>query len=203
MTQTGTRQRRSSRRARCRRSCAPEKRCTGIFGARTGHRSYSPDSGRWLNRDPIGEKGGSNVNGACYNDLIRRYDPDGRHPLVIVIGGAITITAADAAAAIFGLTVIGCLSHPDCRAMALDIARDASGSSAICRIRHRPRRNRCRLARNYVRPEQGDPSDLNGRYRPAVRVCIYICDNGNYMHRTFPPSSSCSQNIRQPRPWPR
>ena len=34
-------------------SRASEKRCTGIFGARTGHRSYNPDSGRWLNRDPF------------------------------------------------------------------------------------------------------------------------------------------------------
>jgi len=41
-------------------NCASEKRCTGIFGARTGHRFYNPDAGRWLNRDPIEEEGGFN-----------------------------------------------------------------------------------------------------------------------------------------------
>jgi len=46
--------------------CASEKRCTGIFGARTGHRSYNPDSGRWLNRDPIEEDGGPNIFGFVY-----------------------------------------------------------------------------------------------------------------------------------------
>ena len=51
------RRQRGSRRAYCRRSRASEKRCTGNFGARTGHRSYNTDSGRWLNRDPLGELG--------------------------------------------------------------------------------------------------------------------------------------------------
>jgi len=80
MTRTGTQRTRSSRRARCRRSCAPEKRCTGIFGARTGHRSYNPDSGRWLNRDPIKDRGRADVYTFNYNSSVSWIDPDGMAP---------------------------------------------------------------------------------------------------------------------------
>ena len=55
MPQTAPRRLRTSRKWYRRRVCASEKRCTGIFGARTGHRFYNFDTGRWLNRDPIEE----------------------------------------------------------------------------------------------------------------------------------------------------
>lgn len=61
MLRTARRRLRESRRERRRRACASEKRCTGNFGARTGLRSCNPDTGRWLNRDPIEEVGGANI----------------------------------------------------------------------------------------------------------------------------------------------
>ena len=83
---------RSSERARCRRSRAAENRCSGIFGARTGHRSYNPDTGRWLNRDPLGEDGHLRITAPrllndargwagyvlALNDPVNRVDIDGR-----------------------------------------------------------------------------------------------------------------------------
>ena len=78
MIHAATRPTRRFRRGNCRRLCASEKRCTGIFGARTGYRFYNLDSGRWLNRDPIAERGGLNVYGFVWNDGINRVDKDGR-----------------------------------------------------------------------------------------------------------------------------
>jgi RHS repeat-associated protein len=80
MMQTTTRRTRRPGRARCRRLCASENRCTGIFGARTGHRSYNPDSGRWLNRDPIEEEGGMNIYGFVYNRVLGMIDILGNAP---------------------------------------------------------------------------------------------------------------------------
>jgi RHS repeat-associated protein len=39
-----------------------------------GYRYYDPESGRWLNRDPIGESGGNNLYGFARNDAIGRID---------------------------------------------------------------------------------------------------------------------------------
>ena len=39
-----------------------------------GYRYYSPDLGRWLSRDPIGEADGPNVYATCMNALMRCYD---------------------------------------------------------------------------------------------------------------------------------
>jgi RHS repeat-associated protein len=59
---TTHRRKHSGRRMVRHRVCASEKRCTGIFRARTGHRFYNPDTGRWLSKDPITERGFKNVN---------------------------------------------------------------------------------------------------------------------------------------------
>jgi RHS repeat-associated protein len=40
-------------------------------------RAYDSDSGRWLNRDPIGERGGLNLYGYVANSPIGLYDPQG------------------------------------------------------------------------------------------------------------------------------
>jgi RHS repeat-associated protein len=61
MVQARTLRLRKPRRGYRRFVCTSEKRGTGIFGARTGFRFYNSDSGRWLNRDPIGEMGGDNL----------------------------------------------------------------------------------------------------------------------------------------------
>jgi len=43
-----------------------------------GYRFYSTVLMRWLNRDPIEEKGGLNLYGFCGNNPVARYDKDGR-----------------------------------------------------------------------------------------------------------------------------
>ena len=42
-----------------------------------GARWYSPALHRWLNRDPIAERGGLNIYAFCCNDPINKYDPNG------------------------------------------------------------------------------------------------------------------------------
>jgi RHS repeat-associated protein len=39
-----------------------------------GYRFYDPVTGRWPSRDPIGERGGVNLNGFVGNDLLGRFD---------------------------------------------------------------------------------------------------------------------------------
>jgi len=51
---------------------------TGLDFSRT--RVYSADLGRWLSRDPIGEKGGINLYDYVLNDPINRTDPLGLQP---------------------------------------------------------------------------------------------------------------------------
>ncbi len=45
-----------------------------------GYRYYDPINGRWINRDPIGERGGRNLNVAVGNGLIGRFDYLGLSP---------------------------------------------------------------------------------------------------------------------------
>jgi RHS repeat-associated protein len=42
-----------------------------------GYRFYNPSTGRWLNRDPLGELGGKNLYAFCINSPIDTIDPDG------------------------------------------------------------------------------------------------------------------------------
>src|SRR5439155_12498012 len=44
------------------------------------YRAYSATLGRWISRDPIGERGGINLYGYVENDPIRRIDPLGLRP---------------------------------------------------------------------------------------------------------------------------
>jgi RHS repeat-associated protein len=39
-----------------------------------GYRYYTPQTGRWINRDPIEEKGGVNLHGMVRNDTINQWD---------------------------------------------------------------------------------------------------------------------------------
>jgi len=41
------------------------------------HRPYSPSTGRWLSRDPIGERGGLNLYAYVFNDPVNEVDPYG------------------------------------------------------------------------------------------------------------------------------
>jgi RHS repeat-associated protein len=47
-----------------------------------GYRYYEATSGRWLNRDPIGETGGANLYGFVVNQPLAFVDPDGRKCVV-------------------------------------------------------------------------------------------------------------------------
>jgi len=42
-----------------------------------GRRYYNPETRRWLNRDPIGERGGSNLYNVNHNDNVNKIDPFG------------------------------------------------------------------------------------------------------------------------------
>jgi RHS repeat-associated protein len=46
-----------------------------------GYRYYSPELGRWMNRDPIGEKGGLNLYGFVLNDGVNKIDFHGKYTL--------------------------------------------------------------------------------------------------------------------------
>lgn len=62
-------------------------------------RAYSPDLGRWLNRDPIGERGGLNRYGYAQNSPVNMIDPLGLDALDDFLQ-----SAADASAG-FGDTI--------------------------------------------------------------------------------------------------
>ncbi len=55
-----------------------------LFGAaaENPYRFYNPETGRWLNRDPIGENGGPNLYGYVGNDPVNKVDPLGRKAMV-------------------------------------------------------------------------------------------------------------------------
>ena len=52
-----------------------------------GYRYYSPNLGRWLNRDPVGELGGMNLYGFLNNEPLSRLDPHGR--FIIDVGAGL------------------------------------------------------------------------------------------------------------------
>jgi len=43
-----------------------------------GYRYYDPSTGRWISRDPIGEEGGRNLFFLAFNNLLDKFDLDGR-----------------------------------------------------------------------------------------------------------------------------
>ena len=43
-----------------------------------GHRYYAPGLGRWVNRDPIGERGGRNLSSFCLNNSLLNIDSRGK-----------------------------------------------------------------------------------------------------------------------------
>jgi RHS repeat-associated protein len=53
-------------------STKPQDVETGLYYY--GYRFYDPVAGRWINRDPIGEKGGSNIYKILYNNTIDKFD---------------------------------------------------------------------------------------------------------------------------------
>ena len=58
------------------------------------YRAYSPALGRWLSRDPIGEKGGLNLHKFVRNRPIILVDPKGQSPVVVIVVGVAVIYLA-------------------------------------------------------------------------------------------------------------
>jgi len=54
-----------------------------------GYRSYNPELGRWINRDPIEEEGGLNLYGFVYNNTYYYFDDLGGEVLTIMGGVAV------------------------------------------------------------------------------------------------------------------
>ena len=48
--------------------------CLLLFLSHEALAFYNPETGRWLNRDPIGERGGPSLNGFAYNDGVNAID---------------------------------------------------------------------------------------------------------------------------------
>jgi RHS repeat-associated protein len=57
------------------RFSSKEHDATGL--AYYGYRYYSPELGRWINRDPMGERGGVNLFGSLKNSPVHYVDPSG------------------------------------------------------------------------------------------------------------------------------
>ncbi len=76
---------RSQRRTRCsaavQRCPGPRNRYPRAFArVGSGFRYYNPSTGRWISRDPIGEKGGSNLYGFVRNNGVSDVDELGLIP---------------------------------------------------------------------------------------------------------------------------
>ena len=59
---------------------APRESCHHRSPPTTGHRFYSSETGRWLNRDPLGEGGGLNLVAFVNNDCVGKIDKLGEVP---------------------------------------------------------------------------------------------------------------------------
>lgn len=85
------------------------------YHARSGlylapYRAYSPTIGRWLSRDPIGERGGLNLYGYVLNNPVDLWDPTGENPVagaLIGLGLGGPVGAVIGAGIGTGIVVIG------------------------------------------------------------------------------------------------
>jgi RHS repeat-associated protein len=93
------------------------------------HRVYQPELGCWVQRDPIGyRRKDFSLYRYVGNSPLTQTDPTGMNPVVIAIpiaGGVVVVTAAEAAAAAFGLSVTACLLHAPCRDAMMRAIEDA------------------------------------------------------------------------------
>ena len=130
-----------------------------------GYRLLQPNSGRWINSDPINEIGFKqivsdkksfrreekiNLYSALGNNPITLTDPDGRFlPVIVVGGGVITIGIAEVVAASFGVSVTACYLMPACsQAVRNSIASAIDGIEGVCQAR---RLVTCRVKCSVIR----------------------------------------------------
>ena len=55
------------------------------------NRYYDPESGRYSQTDPIGLRGGINLYGYTQNNSLNFIDPEGEHPVLLLIGAGVTV----------------------------------------------------------------------------------------------------------------
>jgi len=73
----------------------PDFNFTGLYRHSTSnldlavYRAYDPDLGRWLSRDPIAERSGTNLYTYVANDPLRMVDPAGLDALVLISHSAV------------------------------------------------------------------------------------------------------------------
>jgi len=78
-----------------------------------GYRHYNASTGRWISKDPIGEKGGLNAYSFVGNEPLRRIDAKGQFPIIIpVLIGALLLE--------------GCSSGCTCEGATLEVERTFS-----------------------------------------------------------------------------
>jgi hypothetical protein len=63
---------------RCSHPRKPENPYPRFSRVRSGLRFYKPETGTWISRDPIEERGGVNLYGFVHGDPVSNVDPDGR-----------------------------------------------------------------------------------------------------------------------------
>jgi len=90
-----------------------------------GYRYYSPELGRWLSRDPIGEEGGNNLYGMVENNAVGTIDKLGLAAPLVLPAAAIS-----AAAYAMGISVLACMVYPPCLAEAGRIAIAMAAAAA-------------------------------------------------------------------------
>ncbi len=73
-----------TRRARRETACGRKPLRGPIHNAISGYRFYNPELGRWVNRDPIEERGGLNVYAFVGNDVARKFDRLGLRVFVVL-----------------------------------------------------------------------------------------------------------------------
>jgi RHS repeat-associated protein len=151
------------------------------------YRTYDPDLGRWLNRDPIAENGGLNLYAYVSNDSARRKDPLGFYvPLPV----GVPVVAAGAA----GLYVGGLIYNaaPDFWAQSLWgwLYPDQNPSAAP----PKQNRSRCEQQENCPLEDEHNLGPLGG-YR-----CEYWCRKSGTRKVIFVPweEGGCPKYIPHP-----
>ena len=96
------------------------------------YRYYSPELGRWLNRDPIDEMGGANLYGMVFNDTVNLWDYLGLNdplPPIYIIGP--TITKFTGRTLNFKVIREGCLKEGEGKWYVVEVTTDESGTDVI------------------------------------------------------------------------
>lgn len=158
-----------------------------LLGGASVHAFYNPESGRWLNRDPIDERGGLNLNAFCHNKPLDISDPDGRNPAagVLVIGG-VTVTVGECVL----LAVTTCMAIPPCRDALIDLVRSGVREIGDCIGECRPKRKRCRPCVPPVGTIAGDVHTDHDDW-PITGPHIHFLEMHQVPLGTPPPGQEC------------